>query len=131
MTRPIHLDRRIMEIDAEYARRLAVGFPAILGGQPETLQVARDEDRTNWLTFKGLCDEGIASGLPDEEAPISIRTTANRNYAVTYSEGADLMRDMRTWAAAMMVNRWALKDAAHAATTAEALNAVDITQGWP
>lgn len=131
MTRPIHLARRIMEINAEYERRLALGFPVVLGGSDETLQVARDVDWRNWLVFLGICDEAVLAGVGDQPAGMPIRTTLNHNYVVTYDEGAQIVRGLRTWGALAQANWWALKDAARAATTAEALNAVDITQGWP
>lgn len=131
MTRPIHLDRRIMEINAEYERRLNVGFPVTLGGVDETMQVARDVDWRNWLVFLGICDEAVSAGVGDQPAGLPIRTTSNRNYVVTYEEGAGIVRNLRTWGAQAQANWWALKDAARAAKTAQALNAIDITEGWP
>lgn len=120
-----------MEINAEYAARLAVGFPVTLDGLAETLQVARDVDRTNWITFLGICDEAVAAGIGDDDAAFPIRTTANRNHVVTYAEGAQIVRDLRAWTGAAQANWWRLKDEARQAQTAQALNAVDIKQGWP
>jgi len=120
-----------MEITAAYEAHLARGFPITMSGQDETLQVGRDVDRTNWLTFLGICDEAVAAGLGDQNAPFPVRCTSNTLYTVTYAEGAALVRDLRLWAASAQANWWALKDAASAADTAEALNAIDETQGWP
>lgn len=128
---PPYLARKLYDIDVAYQALLATGFPLTLDGIDETLQVARDVDRTNWLTFMGMCDEAVMAGAPDDLAAFPIRCTSNTNHAVTYAQGAQIVRDLRLWAGAAQANWWALKDAARAATTAQELRAVDPSQGWP
>lgn len=123
--------RRLAEVNAAYEAFLAVGFPVMLDGNAETLQVSRDVDRTNWLTLLGLCDEAIAADLGDVTMALPIRCTSNANYALTYAEGAQIVRDLRTWAAAAQANWWRLKDAVNAAPTNAALRAIDLSEGWP
>ena len=43
--RPTFLPRRLIQIDARYDAVLAEGFPVVLGGNDESLQLARDVDR--------------------------------------------------------------------------------------
>jgi hypothetical protein len=62
-TGPTFLARKLLEINAAYEAFQAAGFPVTLEGNAETLQVARDVDRTNWLTVYGICLEGIGAGL--------------------------------------------------------------------
>lgn len=129
--RPVHRARRLLEVTAAYEAHLAKGFPVTLDDIAETLQVSRDVDRTNWLTFLDICREQKEAGKEDDPSVFPLRTTANRNHAVTYKQGAATVRALRSWAGAAQANWWALKDAVRAADTGEALNAIDITQGWP
>lgn len=117
--------------EAEYAARMVVGFPVPSLGPGETLQLRNDTDATRWLGFKDSCNDAIAAGLGDQLCPQAIRTTANNDHLVTFSAGAQLMRDLRAWAGAMLANLWSLKDAIEAAEDAEAVEAVDLAAGWP
>lgn len=119
-------------VNAKYEAVVAVGFPVTLEGNAETLQVARDVDRTNWLTLLGICDEAIEAefgGYPIPEP--GIRTTSNTNYVVTFEEAAQIIRDLRTWGLAAWANWGRLKDLCRDATTREALQSIDLTEGWP
>lgn len=132
MTRPTYTKRRLGDVNAAYDDFLAVGFPVTLDGVAETLQVSRDVDRTNWLTLLGICDEAIAAGVGDLDIdPPGIRTTSNRNYIVTYSEAATMIRALRAWGLQAWANWGRLKDAVNAAQSNAALAAVDMTEGWP
>lgn len=124
--------RKLREVEAEYEARLGVGFPVTLEGNAETLQVARDIDRTNWLTLLGICDEAIAAEFGEFPLPPpGLRCTSNRSYIVTFAEAAVIIRNLRAWAAAVQANRWRLKDLADAAQSNAELNAIDLDAGWP
>jgi hypothetical protein len=128
---PTFLPRKLLEINAAYAAFLEAGFPVVLEGADETLQVARDVDRTNWLTIYGICLEGIAADAGDLPGAIFLQTTSNRRYQMTLNEAATIIRDLRAWGLAAWANWNALKDQARAAATNDALNAIDVNAGYP
>lgn len=114
------------------AVKMSGGFPCTLGGNEERLQLRNETDRTNWLTFHSVCRDAMLAGAGDSVSLQPIRTQDNRNYSVTYAEGAALMADLRTWAGAIMAVAWGLKDAIAAAETKAAVEAVDIEGApWP
>jgi hypothetical protein len=123
--------RKLLDIDAAYEAFLANGYPITLGGNAETLQVARDVDRTNWLTVYTICQEGIAAGLGDVADTIFIQTTSNAKYFMTFNEAIQIVRDLRAWSLAAWANWNALKDAARAAETNAELQAIDVNAGYP
>lgn len=120
------------QVDAVMFAKMSEGFPCVLGGNPERLQLRNEVDRTNWLTFHSACRDEIANGNGDDLSPQPIRTQDNVNYSVTYSEGAALMAGLRSWAGAIMTVSWALKDTVKNAPDAAALAAIDLEGApWP
>lgn len=131
-SRPAFRARRLLEADAAYQAFLDSGFPVTFEGVGETLQVGRDSDKSNWLIFKGALDDAVAAGAPiDGPSPLPIRCTSNNSYQITLGGALQTISDMRAWGFAALANSWRLKDAINAAQTGEALNAVDLTEGWP
>lgn len=121
-----------MDIDARYAALLTIGYPVTLGGNAETLQVARDVDRTNWLTLLGICNEAIVAGAGDLDIdPPGIRTTANNNYILTYADTATMIRNLRAWSLTAWANWGRMKDEARACVHRQDLDAINLEQGWP
>ena len=129
MKGPTFRPRKLLEINAAYEAFVAAGFPVTLGGNAETLQVARDVDRTNWLTVQGIALRQIAAGNGDGET--FVQATSNRRYVVTYTEQLAIIDALTAWGLAAWVNWNALKDAARAATTNAELQAIDPTEGYP
>lgn len=125
------IERRIGDINREYERRQLIGFPVTLEGNAETLQVARDVDRTNWLTVYGICLEGIGAGLGDEPNTIFLQTTSNRRYLMSFNEALAVIRDLRAWGLASWANWNALKDKARNVARREDLELIDLSEGWP
>jgi hypothetical protein len=124
--------RKVRRINEKYLAILEAGFPATFGDVEETLQVAREVDGINWLTLLGICNEAVAAGFGDALIPApGIRTTANRNYRVTFSQASAIIRNLRAWGLASWANWGRLKDLARNAPTREALNAIDLERGWP
>lgn len=121
--------------NSEFDSRIANGYPHTFmvegEGVDETLQCRNDTDRTNWLDLKDSCNDAIAFGIGSETCPIPIRCTSNRQYNVSFSEAATIMRDLRTWMGALHASLWAKKDAIEAASTFEELDEIDVTEGWP
>jgi hypothetical protein len=68
--------RKVAEITAAYEAFLEPGYPLTLEGVAETLQVAREVDRTNWLTLLGICDEAVWRGQGTR--PSRFRCAAHR-----------------------------------------------------
>lgn len=123
--------RKLAEITAYYEGYLSGGYPLTLYGEAETLQVARETDRTNWLTLLGICDEAVAGGLGDEMIPVPLRCTSNNQYFMTFAQCGQIVRDLRAWGAAAQFNWWSLKDEARAVKERDNLNLIDITAGYP
>lgn len=124
----------VEKITRRYEAHINPGFPVTLEGNAETLQVARDVDRTNWLTVYGICLEGIAAELGDVPDLIFLQTTSNRRYDMTFNEAASIIRDLRAWNIASWANWNRLKDAARdpeQTPTAAALEALNLDEGWP
>jgi hypothetical protein len=127
-------ERRIIDINARYAIHVGAGYPVTLEGNAETLQVAREVDGINWLTVKGICEEGIAAGYGDVPGLMFLQTTANRQYVMTLNEALAIIRDLRAWGLASWANWNRLKAAARdpeQTPTARDLEALNIDEGWP
>jgi len=132
MSRPSFRPRRLAEADAAYQAVLDGGFPQAFEGIDETLQVATETDRSNWLIFKGALDDAVTAGMPmDGPSPLPIRCTSNNTYDLPLQAAIQVISDMRAWGFAALANSWRLKDAINAALTGEELNAVDVSEGWP
>jgi len=126
--------RRIQRINERYWAHVGAGYPVTLEGNAETLQIAREVDGINWLTVKGICEEGIAAGLGDEPGLMFLQTTANNRYYMTFNEALAIIRDLRSWGLASWSNWNRLKDAARdpaQTPTRKALEALDLEEGWP
>lgn len=127
--------RRTRELTEAYGRVLATGFAtAPFEGQPEpeTLQCRNELDRTNWLGLVLDCQVKIQLGYGDVvEAGSAIRCTSNRMYQVSPNDALNRMIVLLGQAATAQSNWWRLKDLARDVETAEALEAIDDTEGWP
>ena len=96
----------------------------------KVLQTRDLEDRTNWLTSQAAYMAAISQGGGAVQAA-SFRTEGNETITVTYSEGFAALMMMAEWGKTVMGNSWALKDAVKEAGTHAALDAIDVTAGWP
>lgn len=118
--------------DAEYRARIAAGFPApMLGDGSETLQVRDAEDKANWLSVMTIAGAEVANGNGDRLYDHPISTTANLAYTLTNSEALLLMRGLFRWASEMRQAHADHKQAIRAARTRQAVDAVDLSAGWP
>lgn len=131
MSRVTFLPRKLGQINAAYEAFAEAGYPLTLEGNAETLQVARDVDRTNWLIILDICNEGAAAGVGDVPQSIFLQTTSNRRYFMSFNEAGAIIRDMRAWGLAAWQNWNALKETARAAETNGELRAIDVTAGYP
>lgn len=127
-------ERRVQQINAYYNARQLAGYPVTLEGNAETLQIAREVDGINWLTVKGICEEGVLAGLGDEPGLMFLQTTSNRQYFMTFNEALVIIRDLRTWGLLSWANWNRLKAAARdpaQTRTADDLEALNLEEGWP
>lgn len=130
----------MLEINARYEEILAAGFPtATFAGQPgpERLQYLTDTDRTNWLNVLVIANRqrqtALENGTPlimNDPYPAPIRCLSNRQYTVTYASALNRMYALLARASAAQANMWRLKDAARTVETREALEAIDLGEGW-
>ncbi|MDB5420655.1 MAG: hypothetical protein JWR59_602 [Brevundimonas sp.] len=112
------------KVEVAYWARVAVGVPYTIGGVDETFQI-RETDKSNWLTFRGVCMEMAQAGQGGAVAPLAMRATSNASYAVTANDGLAATGAIRTYAAALLGRYWALKDAVDAGES------FDVSAGWP
>ncbi len=119
-------------VDAVWAERTHAGFAYNFGGDigTKTLQT-RDEDVPRWLALKDSCNDAVAAGQGDAEAPLSIRSLDNDNFTVTFNGIATALRAMRVQQYGFLAYSWGLKDAITAAADHAALDAININAGWP
>jgi hypothetical protein len=120
-----HVDR-----ETTFQRLINDGYPCVLGGNAETLQM-RDNDKTNWLTLKDACRDARDAGAFEMQSQLPLRTTSNANYALTYHEVWDLLIAARAWYAGMMGRNWLLTATIDAAVTQEELDTIPVETGWP
>ncbi|RAK52136.1 hypothetical protein DJ018_13350 [Phenylobacterium deserti] len=127
--------RKLAEVNAAYAEYLAKGFPtAPFEGEPEpeTLQCRHDTDRTNWISLQIACFATRDAGLEGELIPApGIRCTSNRMYRITYGDALARLWVLFDQANAAQANFWRLKDAVRDCPTRQALNDIDLSEGWP
>ena len=88
------------------------------------------EDRTNWLTSMGAYKAAIDGGL-GAVVGAKFRTKANVNFDLTYDEGYAVILAMSAWGALVVARAWDLCDQVKDAPDHAALDAIDITAGWP
>jgi hypothetical protein len=118
------------QIELAFTTRFANGFPCVIGGNTETLQM-RPADQVNWLIFKDACDDNIAAGDGSAQNPLPLRTASNNEYSLTNVQGRNLMVALRTYGAGLLRRHWLLKDANKNATTEQEVQAIDVSAGWP
>ena len=138
-------ERTRERINARYEAFLAAGYP-LADFAPETIQCRNELDRTNWIELRDMCRKAVADELAFYQAmdlPIpdvpgdyplpapGIRCTSNNYIAPTVAQTLTILDLMRDWAKAAQENWWALKDAAQAAPTRDALQSIDLEEGWP
>ena len=128
-------DRKLERLDIQYEWYLGQGFEtAPLEGQPDTerLQCRNVLDRTNWLGLVVDCQLKIALGFGDVvEAGTVIRCSSNRMYQISPNDALARMAALLSQADLAQRRWWALKDIIRSAPTREALQAIDLTVGWP
>lgn len=123
--------RLLDRINKQYERQLEKGM-ALADYPGETIQCRNELDRTNWLGLKDICEEAVFAGFGDELIPEpGIRCTSNAFIRPTFAYTLGLMRDVRTYALAAQANWWRLKDLAKTVETWQALEAIDLEEGWP
>lgn len=131
------VELKLAQIEAKADEQLAAGFPCTIQGNAEHLQTRDADDKANWLATMFACQGKIAIGQGDQPCPLPIRTTSNTTYALTASDAFTLVEAGQAWVAGTMKRSWDLKDAvATVAASSDddiqpALDAIDITAGWP
>lgn len=128
---PATRERKVLRINAVYERRQAIGYPVVLEGNAETLQVARERDGINWLVVVREAERAIEAGLGDEPGLAFVQTTSNRRYPMTCNEVVAVVNAMTLWGLASWANWNRLKDKARAARFSADLEAIDPEEGWP
>lgn len=127
---------KLEQLEARYAAFLAAGFftgrfIGPTGLMWETLQCRDATDQIRWLALLMKCQAAIANGAGQFPIDPPIRCTSNREYAVSHAVAAQKMMALMEAYGVGLKNLWRLKDAIRAAETREALNAIDLDEGWP
>jgi hypothetical protein len=122
--------RKKADAESQFDAIFAVGFAPTGTMAGETLQVATIRDLTNWDISLGAYKEAVEAGAGSVEGAM-FRTTSNAIFMISFSEGVSVLKAMRAWGQAMYQRSWELKDAIEAAADEAALDAIDVTTGWP
>lgn len=120
---------KVAAIVAASAALLAAGAPTASG-----LHVALDDGSRADLTAMAATATAAASGAiawPESYARGWIAIENVRIPLATPADGLALAASVGGWYAAVIQHRRDLKDAALAAEDAAALDAIDVTTGWP
>lgn len=96
----------------------------------KTLQCRDVEDRTNWLTSQAAYLAAVSAGAGAQPGA-AFRTADNTTINCTFGEGLQTLLDMASWGKSLFGHSWELKDQIIAAADQTALDAIDITAGWP
>lgn len=88
------------------------------------------EDRTNWLTSQAAYKAAIEAGHGAVEGA-KFRTKANVNFEVSYSYGYSVILAMAAWGALVTARAWDIADQIAGAADDAALDAIDVTSGYP
>lgn len=123
--------RMAEEIDAIWLTKHTAGYPHDFGA-PYGVKVlqTRESDQPFWLALAQVSSIMVAQSMGDLPNG-SIRTLDNANVPVTASEALAAMLGMQAYLGTILAYSWALKDQVANAADLEALDAIDITAGWP
>lgn len=112
-------------------RKHAAGYRVPTGTLAgKVLQIRDERDITNWLTAKDIYRDAIAAGQGAVVAA-EFRTASNETFALSFDEAVTVLNGLRAHGLALLQNSWALKDLIAEAADQAALDAIDITTGWP
>lgn len=126
----IRLARRVA-VNAERDRRIALGCPVDFGGALTFRVDTRNEAdfrNINRLVTYAVTEQAAGRGA---EASILFRDAANATHTLTPDQVVALGRAVSQRVAAIYVASWGIKDAVAGAPDQAALDALDISQGWP
>ncbi len=143
---PIPLEQRkattLAAIDAERDRRqqldFAYDFGETLAINPaketvsagvKALQMRFDPDQRNWMGLQSQAVVAVISGMPDALAPM--RAEDNFNVQTTAQQVLVVTAAMVARNGAILFHGGDLKDQVRAAANGSALDAINITIGWP
>lgn len=117
---------KILDLKKLLATKIAAGFAyTVPGGAPHTYQIgeAAQADMTSIAAAFGIGDTNAHGGV--------WRDASNAMVAMTDDEVKAFFKAARAYGLALRRRYWALKAAIEAAGDQTALDAVDITTGWP
>jgi hypothetical protein len=124
-------DAKIARVDEICAEVLSSGYTPKTGPLAgQTLQTRDNTDRTNWLTSQAAYLSAVMTGA-GAAMGANFRTQDNKTITMSYADGLGNLLGMAAWGAAVMGRSWTLKDALRAATSVDAIDAIDIESGWP
>lgn len=118
------------EVDALWALHQATGYDHDFGAPGVHRLQTRETDLPYWLALAQTAS--IQIGLGHGDVPHgAIRTADNVNVPVTASQALAAMLGMQAHLGAILAHSWALKDEVMAAEGLTALDAIDVSAGWP
>lgn len=122
-----------LDVDARRDQAFAQGFTPAAGPLAgKTLACKTPEDRTNWLTRRGLWKDAQAAGGGAVVAA-KFRTVANENLTISIDDGLATLDALSQWGDDIYARSWVLKDSSDAAVDFAAFDAIRATldTGWP
>jgi hypothetical protein len=132
------------QVGALLESKFQAGFtPASGPVAGKTMQCRDLEDRTNWLTSQAAYLAAVSGGQ-GAAMGAAFRTADNSTITCSFSDGLNTLLAMAQWGKELFQKSWSLKDAitaiavvdtgnpkADLQAAVDALNAIDITSGWP
>lgn len=121
---------KIAAVEVERDTRMGAGYTPTSGPLADHTLQTREDDRPNWLALAQVASVMVAQGQATASIG-AIRTADNANIPVTAAEVLAAMLAMQKHLADVLGRSWTLKDAVRTAEDAAAVDAVDVSEGWP
>lgn len=118
------------EVDALWALHQETGYDHDFGAPGVHRLQTRESDLPYWLALAQTASIQVGLGNGDEPHG-AIRTADNVNISVTASQALAAMLGTQAHLGAILAHSWTLKDMVTAAEDVAALDAIDVSAGWP
>jgi hypothetical protein len=119
------------QVGVQLTKRMSAGFTPATGPiAGKTLQVRDETDQINWLTSQAAYLAAVSAGQ-GAAMGATFRTADNSTITCSFSDGLNTLLAMADWGKQLYQKSWSLKDAIIAAEDQAALDAINVSAGWP
>ena len=121
-------DRRCAEAHALREAKIADGISITAG---EAAFVAQTRSADDWTNLAGITSLAAELKATNQTTRVPFRDAANVTRMLTPQQAVDMGFQLAAAKQAIVSASWAHKDAIRALSNVEAVNAYDLTSGWP